>query len=741
MFKLLMKGLKKRNFLPHISDTEREALEAGHVWIESGFFSGNLPFRKMLAEPYSRVSPEEQAFIDGPVEELCRMFNKYQVETTHVVPAEVVQFIKDQGMMGLLIPKEHGGKGFSKLAISTILHKILPHSFAVSVYVMIPNSLGPAELITHYGTDKQKKDYLPKLARGEYIPCFGLTEQNAGSDAASIKAEGLVFRDTDGSIKLKLNFHKRFITLAPVSNLATIACKLSDPENLLGKGEDIGITCVLVHKGTPGFSNGTHHMPIGEAFENGTLDGVDVIVPVENIIGGQEKAGGGWQMLMEQLAGGRAISLPAGAVGNMKVAAAATGAYSMVRQQFNMSVGKMEGVEEQIAYIAAMTYLCEAARVFACSAVDNGIQPPVTSAVLKEKCTDTARKAVTAGMDVFAGAGVQQGERNILSKMYRGAPVGITVEGANILTRTLIIFGQGATRCHPYVQNLINALEVMDVSKFRKNLVCWTGHIIWNTLRLVVRNLTRGLTVRTAKVEPKTKKYYRRLGWAASRFSFLSDLAMITMGSKLKIRGNLAGRYADALSWMLLGFATLRRFEAEGRRPEDLPIVQYALEHALCEVQKAYEGIYGNFEAPIVGGLMRTIGRWMLRANPIGHGPSIRLTNKVAATQQEYSDQFKRLYEGMHVPAEDQLGLGQLLKAFRMVTESQDVTSKISKAQKAKTLPRALPVEVVDAAVAAGVLTADEAEVVRATHAARQNAVTVDTFSHDQYYVGHKAEA
>jgi acyl-CoA dehydrogenase len=735
MFKLIMKGLRKGNFLPHISDTEREALEAGHVWIERGFFTGNPRFKEMLAEPYSRVSAEEQAFIDGPVEELCRMFDKWQVETTHVVPENVVQFIKDQGMMGLLIPKEHGGKEFSKLAISTILHKILPHSFAVSVYVMIPNSLGPAELITHYGTDKQKKDYLPKLARGEYVPCFGLTEQNAGSDAASIKAEGLVFRDTDGSIKLKLNFHKRFITLAPVANLATIACQLRDPQNLLGKGEEPGITCVLVHKGTPGFSNGTHHMPIGEAFENGTLDGVDVIVPVDNIIGGVEKAGRGWSQLMEQLAGGRAISLPAGAVGNMKVAAAATGAYSMVRQQFNMSVGKMEGVEEKIAYIASMTYLCEAARVFACSAVDNGVQPPVTSAVLKEKCTDTARNAVTAGMDVFAGAGVQQGPRNILSKMYRGAPVGITVEGANILTRTLIIFGQGATRCHPYGQNLINALEKMDVPTFRSNALKFGFFGVFNAMRLVVRNLTRGLTVRTPKVDRATKKYYRRLGWAASRFALLSDLAMLTMGSKLKIRGNLSGKYADALSWMLLAFATLRRYEAEGRRSEDLPLVQYAVEHALCEAQKAFEGIYGNFDVAVLRGLMRTVGRWLVRANPLGHGPSIELTNKAAATQQSYSDQFKRLYDGMHVPAGDQLGLGQLLKAFRMVTDTQDVTSKITKAQKAKTLPRALPVEVVDAAVAAGVLTADEAEVVRATHAARQDSVTVDTYSHDQYYV------
>jgi acyl-CoA dehydrogenase len=734
-FSFLMKFLKEKKFLPTISETERQALEAGDPWIESGFFAGNPKFKAMLAEPYSKLTAEEQAFIDGPCEELCRMFDRYQVEQTNRIPEPVIRFVKDNGFMGLLIPKEHGGMGFSKLAISTVLHKLLPNSFAVGVFIMIPNSLGPAELIVHYGTDEQKRKYLPKLASGEYVPCFGLTEENAGSDAASLKSDGLVFQDTDGQLKLRLNFNKRFITLAPIANLCTIACKLRDPQNLLGKGEELDITCVLIEDGTPGFRHGEHHIPIGESFENGTLVGEDVVVPVDNIIGGPQSAGGGWKMLMEQLAGGRAISLPAGSVGNMKVTAAATSAYAMVRQQFGMSVGRMEGVEEKIAFIAAMTYLCEAARVFACSAVDDGTQPPVASAVLKAYLTDTARTTGIAGMDVFAGAGVMQGPSNILSKMYRGAPVGITVEGANILTRTLIIFGQGATRSHPYAQTLVNAVEKNDSRAFRNGLFGWTGHIIAVVLRTLFRSLTRGWTVRVPQVDPETRKYYRKLGWAAARFGLLTDMSMMLMGSKLKVRGNLTGRYADALAWMLLGFSTLRRYEAEGRRKEDLPLVHYALEHALSEVQKAFEGIYQNFDAPVIGFLMRTVGRQALRFNALAHAPSTARSHEVAKTQQSYSEQFKRLYDGMFVPDEHELGLGRLLKAFRLVTEAQDASARISKAQKARQLPRGLqPVELADEAVAAGLITVDEAQLLREAHAARQDAVHVDTFTHEQYY-------
>ncbi|HET8881456.1 MAG TPA: acyl-CoA dehydrogenase family protein, partial [Solimonas sp.] len=440
MFKALMKWMQANRILPQISDTERQALEAGSVWIDGQFFAGKADFAKVLAEPYGELTAEEQAFLDGPCNELLAMFDRFDVQRTKRIPDEVFEFVKRKGFMSFLIPKQYGGLEFSTLAISTIMAKLGAYNSAVGTLVVIPNSLGAAELIKHYGTQKQKDDYLPKLARGEYVPCFGLTEPTAGSDAASIKAEGRVFRDVDGTLKLRLNFRKRYITLAPIANLVTLACRVVDPENLLGKGPatdgraggekadesramegsaadwdgDIGITCVMIHEGTPGFTHGDHHDPIGDPFYNGPLIGKDVIVPVDNIIGGVEYAGQGWRMLMEQLAGGRMVSLPAGAVGAARLASAVTGAYSVVRQQFGISIGHMEGIEDKVGRIAALSYMMEGARVFGCTAVDHGIQPPVVSSVMKAYTTDISRQLITDAMDVFSGAGVMQGPNNIL---------------------------------------------------------------------------------------------------------------------------------------------------------------------------------------------------------------------------------------------------------------------------------------------------------------------------------------
>jgi acyl-CoA dehydrogenase len=741
VFRFIMNTMKKMKVLPQISETERQALEAGDVWLDGDIFAGKPNFRSMLDKPYGGLTAEEQAFIDGPLVELCRMFDHHQVGKTRRVPEHVFDFIKAQGFMGLIIPKEFGGKGFSRLAVSTILHTLTPYSFTVGVRVMIPNSLGAGELLIHYGTDEQKQAYLPKLASGEYVPCFGLTEKTAGSDAASMKSEGVVFRDTDGQVKIKMNFEKRYITLAPIANLCTVAIQLSDPDNLLGKSTaenkgDIGITCVLIHKGTPGFVNGPHHIPIGEPFENGTLKGVDVVVPLDNIIGGPAYAGGGWKMLMEQLAGGRCVSLPAGAVGNLKISAAAAGAYSMVRSQFNRQIGQMEGIEEKVASIAAMTYMLDAARIFVCSAVDSGVQPPVTSAVLKAYTTEIARKNGIDAMDIMAGSAVMQGPRNVLAKGYTGAPVGITVEGANILTRTLMIFGQGATRCHPYALKVVHAVDDSDVPAFRWNLLGWMTHFGLGLVRTGVRSLTRGWTTSVPNVAPETRTYYRRLGWAAAHFGTLTDLAMFTVGGKLKARQMLTGRYADAVAWMLLGFSALRRFEAEGRRKEDLPLVRYALTQALAEVQTAFEGIYANFDVPVLGFLMRTVGAATLRLNPLGRGPSDALARKAAATVQTYGDQFNRLTDGVFVPAGDELGLGQLIEAFRLTSETQPLVDKVIAAQKARTLPRGvINAEVANQAVEIGVLTKAEADRLAAANAAKLKAIEVDVYTHDEYYL------
>jgi len=734
MFGLLMNWMKANKILPQISDTERQALEAGSVWIDGEFFGGNPDFRRMLAENYDRLSSEEQAFIDGPCEELCRMCDRYEIARTRKVPDEVLAFLKREGFMSFLIPKEYGGKQFSKLAISTIMAKVMPFNAAVGTFVVIPNTLGAAELLIQYGTAEQKSHYLPRLARGEYVPCFGLTEPTAGSDAASIKAEGEVFRDGDGELKIRLNFRKRYITLAPVANLATIACKLSDPQNILGKGADLGITCVLIHKGTPGFSSGDHHLPIGDTFDNGPLVGKDVVVPVGNIIGGVECAGQGWKMLMEQLAGGRAVSLPAGAIGGAKVVAATTGAYSMVRQQFGIAIGQMEGVEDKVGKIAGLTYMLEASRVYACSALDAGQEPPVTSAVLKAYTTDVARQIVTEGMDVMAGAGVMQGPNNILGQGYMSAPVGVTVEGANILTRTLMIFGQGATRCHPYALKVVNGAEQNDVAMFRHNLLAWMLQFVVGMGRSLVRTLTRGWTVSVPDVAPETRVYYRRLGWAAARYGLMTNLAMFAIGGKLKMRGKLTGRYADALAWQLLGFSALRRFEAEGRRPEDLALVHYALNHALAQVQEAFAGIYANFDG-VLGSALRFFGTIGLRINPIGTAPTDAMSQAAARTVQRHNAQFLRLADDIFLPKEGTPGLGRLLRAFRLVTEAHAILAKIHTAQKDKRLPRGAAEDLAAEAAYKGVITREEANQVAAAATARLEAIEVDVFKPEQYYV------
>ncbi len=734
MFEQLMNWMKAKKVLPNISDTERQALEAGTVWIDGDFFRGNPDFGRMLANPYSRLSDEEQAFLDGPVETLLGMIDRFEIGRTKRIPDSVLQYIKDEGFMSFLIPKSYGGKEFSTLAISTILAKLGPVSATVSTFVVIPNSLGAAELIMHYGTQAQKDHYLPKLASGEMIPCFGLTEPTAGSDAASIKAEGLVFKDEDGQTRLKLNFRKRYITLAPLADLATIACQLHDPEQLLGKGEYPGITCVMVERGTPGFTNGDHHDPIGDPFYNGPLYGKDVIVPLNNIIGGAEYAGQGWKMLMQQLAGGRAVSLPAGAVGAAKAIALSTGAYSMVRQQFGLPIGRMDGVEEKVGRIAGLSYLLEASRIFACSAVDNGQQPPVVSAVLKAYTTELAQELSIDGMDVFAGSAVMQGPNNILGMAYKSMPVGVTVEGANILTRTLMIFGQGATRCHPYALKVVEGVEKNDVDLFRSNLLGWMGHFAKGLLRAEVHYLTRGALVRMPDVAPETRTYYRRLGWASARFGVMTDLAMFAIGGGLKKRGKLTGRYADVLAWLTMGISTLRRFEAEGRKHEDLPLVRYALDYALWKIQQAFEDMYRNFDGPL-GLWMKTIGILELRLNPLGAAPKDDVSHKAALCIQSSNDQFNRLSYGVFLPKDTNIGLGRLLHAFSKITLAHPAAERIIKAQKARKLPRGfLPAELADKALEAGVIAESEVPLLKDALKARMAAIEVDEFTPEQYF-------
>jgi acyl-CoA dehydrogenase len=733
MFATLMRFMRKRRLLPRISDSERQALEAGTVWIDGEFFSGRPDFQRMLTAPYDSLPPEERAFLDGPTEELCRRVDPHALSRSRRLPDSVLDFIKAEGFMGLLVPKAYGGRGFSTLGLSAVMSKVNARSSTMGTFVSIPNSLGAAELLKHYGTDQQKEHYLPRLARGDYLPCFALTELTAGSDAGSIRAEGLVLRDALGTLRIRLDFRKRYITLAPAATLISLAFRLRDPDDLLGRGTDPGITVALLHRDTPGLSIGDHHLPIGESFYNGPIVGEGIEIGLEAVIGELNGVGQGWRMLMEQLAGGRAVSLPAGSVGAMKFLAAVTGPYSMVRSQFGIPIGQMEGVQAKVAGIAALTYLFDAARVFTCSAIDHGEKPPVVSALLKASASDHAQRLSIDAMDVFAGSGVMQGPNNIVGSAYTGAPVSVTVEGANILTRTLLVFGQGATRCHPHALDLVRAVEAEDVEGFRTHLLGWFGHTLRNWARSKLLGLTRGLAAPSPVGGPGAT-YHRRLAWASARFALLADLAMYCFGGKLKAKGNLSGRFADALTWQVLATAALRRFEADGRREEDLPLLQWSCEYALARIQEAFEGIHRNFEFPVIGWLLRHPGALGLHLNRLSDGPADSIVAATAATIQRSGDLFDRLTDGIAHIGESERGAGRLLHAFRLGEETASLRRRITLRRRDLTPAADTEEALVDAAEAAGVVNAAEAAALRAARSAMLAAWEVDVFSPEDYF-------
>ena len=732
MFKALMTAMKSAGMTPRISDTERQALEAGTVWLEGELFSGNPDWQRILETGYPQLSQEEQAFIDGPAEELCRMVDNWGIKMRRGIPDDMLAFLREHRFFGMAIPKRYGGLEFSAVAKSTIKAKVGALNVALYNWVSIPSSLGPAELIKHYGTEAQKEHYLPKLAVGDYYPCFGLTEPTAGSDATSIRAEAVAFRDDDGETRLRLNFRKRYITMAPVANLVSLACQVYDPDNLLGRGVHPGITIVLLHKGTPGLSIGDWHHPMGVHLPNGPILGQDVVVGVDQVVGGQEGIGRGWPMLVECLATGRCISLPAIAIGPMKALADSTGAYSMVREQFGIPIGEMEGVRERVARLAAFSYLFDAARVTTCAAVDAGEKPAVISALLKYTATEAGRQAAIDAMDVFGGKGIQEGPNNFVADAYINMPIAITVEGANILTRTLIGFGQGAVRGHPHALSLTQALESDDVPAFRGALVRWVGHFAASGLRALVRGLTRGWSTR-APVSGPVAGYYRKLSWASARFAFLTNLLLFTVGPALKARGKLSGRMADVLAWMYLGTCTLRRFEAEGRQAADLPLVHWALQHALGEIQRGFDGVYANLDVPVIGALFRTLGRLWLRVNPIGSTVDDRLDVACAQAVQHPGEQRDRLLAHSFCAPESSRGAGALNRAFRLTAESRTTVVSVEQAARKRLIPRGTFAEMLAHAEQAGLVSATEAARAREAAAARLAACEVDAFSAEDY--------
>ncbi len=722
----LMQLIRRMNLLPTISETEKAAIEAGTVWVEREFFSGKPNLKRLLQEPYPQLSSEIRAFLDGPVEQVCTMATDWEIYTRHDLPSDVWRYLKQERFFGMMIPKEYGGLGFSTLAYSAVMTKLASRSFTHTATVGVTNSLGPAKLLLRYGTPEQKDHYLPRLAAGDDIPCFALTEPHAGSDAASITSHGVVFKGKDDQLYLRLNWKKRYITLGAIATLLGLAFRLRDPDNLLGKGEDVGITCALIPTSTLGVVLGRRHDPMGVPFYNSPTEGYDVIISVDQIIGGVEQAGEGWKMLMHSLAAGRGISFPATCTGVAKLVSRVTGAYAVVRKQFGLSIGRFEGVEEPLARIAGLTYLMDAARLYTVGAVDQGEQPAVVSAIAKYQFTELSRKIINDGMDILGGAGICRGPRNLLANIYTAIPIPITVEGANILTRTLIIFGQGAIRCHPYVYDEITALQHNQVREFDRLIWAHLGSIVRNGFRTGVLSVTQGMLARSP-VPGATARYYRKLAWASASFAFLTDLALLSYGGSLKRRETVTGRFADILSWLYLATATLRRFETEGRNPEDLPLVHWAMQHAFANMQTAIEDILENWSTPFLGWVLRVpVAAWW-RLNPIGTPPRDVIGHHVARLLQTPGTVRDRLTQDIFIPTDPAEALGRLEHAFLLSVEADAILKRL-KDSGAKKLSLSTLDQWVDDALSTNLMTGEEAELVKRAIAARDDAIQVDSF-------------
>jgi acyl-CoA dehydrogenase len=730
-----MKALKALKLMPQISETEKIALEAGSTWIEAELFSGAPNFKNIMEEPYPKPSGKELAFLNNQCDTVCRMMNDDKAYEDGDLPAEIWEYMKKEKFLGLIIPEEYEGLGFSALGHSQVINKLGSYSIPLAISTMVPNSLGPAELLIHYGTKSQKDYYLPRLARGEEIPCFGLTEPHAGSDAGSITSSGVIFKGEDGKLYIKLNWKKRWITLGAAATLLGLAVKLRDPENLLGKGKNIGITCVLVPSTTPGVLLGRRHNPLGVPFINSPIDGKDVVVSIDQIIGGTEGAGKGWQMLMECLAAGRSISLPSQAAGGSKAVNRLVGTYAQVRHQFGMPIGKFEGVGEAIARIATTSYLMESARIFTAAAVDGGIKPAVASAIIKYHATEFSRKLVNDAMDVLGGVAISEGPRNTLARKYIALPIAITVEGANILTRTMIIFGQGAIRCHPYAYKEVLALEKNDLDLFDEAFSGHVAHIFKNMSRSLVLSLSRGYLARTPKHSP-FKNYYRKLSWASASFAFAADFAMGTLGGKLKFKEKLAGRYADILSWMYLITCALRRFEAEGSRKEDEPYIHYIAQNGLCQIQTAFEGIYTNLDVPVLGKLIRWFVAPWAKLNAFSNTPSDTLSTTVADLSMKLGEQRERMSECIYYPLDDNSSTALYEEAFVTLYKSKSASKKIARAIRKGEMPKDKSSSRIKIALEKGIISQDEASLLEKAEFLVNKAIQVDDFKVEDFGCG-----
>lgn len=722
---------------PAMSQTEREALDAGTVWWEGQLFSGKPRWEDLLAYPVPKLTVEEQSFLDNECEEACRLTDDWQTtQRHHDLSPETWRYIKEKGFLGMIIPRRYGGLGFSAYAHSQVVTKLSTRSSALAVSVMVPNSLGPAELLLHYGTEDQRQHYLPRLARGLEIPAFALTNPHAGSDAASIPDVGIVCRGQwqgEDVIGMRVTWDKRYITLGPICTLLGLAFRLKDPDHLLGEVEDLGITCALVPANHPGVNIGRRHFPLNAVFQNGPNSGRDVFMPLDWIIGGLPMAGQGWRMLMECLAAGRAISLPASNTGMTKLAVRATGGYARVRSQFKTAIGRFEGIEEPLARMGGNLYLMDAARVMTAGAVDLGQKPSVVSAIVKYHITERARQVVNDAMDILGGKGICLGPSNFMGRAYQQLPIAITVEGANILSRSLIIFGQGAIRCHPYVLKEIEAAQNPDpgqgLAQFDRALFGHIRFVLGNGLRAFAYALSGShLATVPENVAPDTRRYYQQLTRFSAAFAFVADMSMAVMGGDLKRKEKLSARMGDILSLMYLASATLKRYETEGSQNEDGPVMHWAIWDTMFRIQNAFEGVIANFPNKYVAALLH----WFIF--PLGRPyvvPSDRAGHDVAKRLIEPNSTRDRLSAGMYLPADEQDPVGAIEVALSATLAAEPVEAKLRAAYKAGKLASAEGPLAARHGREAGIITADEEALLERRALLRDRVIRVDDFPQD----------
>lgn len=717
---------------PQLSDTEKVALEAGTVGFEGQLFSGKPDWNQLLRQPVPQLSIEERAFLDGPVEELCRMTNDWEI--THELadlPPPMWEFLKKNKFFGMIIPKEYGGLQFSALAHSAVLQKIASISTTVGSTVAVPNSLGPAELLLHYGTKEQKDHYLPRLADGREIPCFALTGPYAGSDATSIPDYGIVCKgEWNGAnvVGVRLTFDKRYITLAPIATVIGLAFRMYDPEKLLGDVEDLGITLALLPRDTKGLEVGRRHFPLNVPFQNGPVRGKDVFVPLSQLIGGPEMAGQGWRMLVECLSVGRAISLPSNATGAARIGSLATGAYARIRKQFGMAIGRFEGIEEALARVGGYTYAISALSRATAAAVDRGEKPSVPSAIAKYHATELGREIAKDVMDIHGGKAVILGPKNYAGRAWQGAPIAITVEGANILTRSMMIFGQGAIRCHPYVLKELEAAQLPDYAErlrtFDRALFGHIGFAVSNAVRSFVLGLTHA-KIGSAPGDKYTKRYFRKLNRYAAALALVADTSMLVLGGKLKFKEKISARLGDVLSNLYIASSMLKRYEDQGRPAADQPMLAWAFHDCVWRMQMALDGVLRNFPVRPVA--------WLLRALvfPLGRRevpPSDRLGRRVAAILCTPSETRDRLGEYVYLTPNPNNTIGRMNAILPDVIAAEPVERKFLKALKSGEIKSHEYAQQLADVEALGGITEEERKLLERVRAATFEFISVDDF-------------